>query len=100
MSHRGGHSRISLEPEGRSVVRIVLNAVMHTDRHWSKYCGQEDADSSPLKEDRTRISIVEKYKRRFRMSPLVILSAAHENPLKIPVSDRMWQASVCVGGSC
>ena len=26
----------------------------------------------------------------------LLLSASHENPLKIPVSDRVWQASVCV----
>ena len=36
------------------IIVIVLTVVIHTDRHWSKYCGQEVADSSHLK-DWTRI---------------------------------------------
>ena len=62
---------VLLEPEGRNAVRIVPNAFIHTDRHWTKYCGQEVADNSPLKEDRSRILVAEKYERRFGMFPLV-----------------------------
>jgi len=69
---RGGHSRILLKPEGRNVVvRIMLKEFIHTDRYRTKYCGQEVADNSPLKEDRSRILVVEKCERRFRMFPLV-----------------------------